>query len=39
VPDVLAATKTAMPDGMKQLAIDCPIKVEGGIGRTLGAAK
>jgi DNA polymerase I-like protein with 3'-5' exonuclease and polymerase domains len=38
-PDVLAITKTAMLDGMKQLAKDCPVEVEGGIGRTWGAAK
>ena len=37
--EVLAITKTAMLDGMKQLAKDCPVEVEGGIGRTWGAAK
>jgi hypothetical protein len=38
-PDVLAITKTAMIDGLQQLATDCPIEVEGGIGQTWGAAK
>jgi DNA polymerase-1 len=37
--EVLAMTKTAMLDGMKQLARDCPIEVDGGISRTWGAAK
>jgi hypothetical protein len=38
-PDVLTMTKTAMLDGMKQLAKDCPVEVEGGIGATWGSAK
>ena len=33
------AAKTAMLDGMKQLAKDCPVEVEGGIGATWGFAK
>lgn len=37
--EVLAITKTAMLDGMKQLAKDCPVDVEGGIGATWGSAK
>jgi DNA polymerase I-like protein with 3'-5' exonuclease and polymerase domains len=37
--EVLAMTKTAMLDGMKQLAKDCPVEVEGGVGTTWGAAK
>jgi DNA polymerase I len=37
--EVLAMTKTAMLDGMKQLAKDCPVEVEGGIGKTWGSAK
>jgi DNA polymerase-1 len=37
--EVLAMTKTAMLDGMKQLAKDCPVEVEGGIGATWGSAK
>ena len=37
--EVLAITKAAMIDGMKQLAKDYPVEVEGGIGRTWGAAK
>ena len=38
-PDVLTMTKTAMLDGMKQLAKDCPVEVEGGVGKTWGSAK
>ena len=37
--EVLTMTKTAMLDGMKQLAKDCPVEVEGGIGKTWGTAK
>ena len=37
--EVLAMTKTAMLDCMKQLAKDCPVEVEGGIGKTWGSAK
>ena len=37
--EVLAMTKTAMLDGMKQLAKDCPVEVEGAIGKTWGSAK
>ena len=37
--DVLAMTKTAILDGMKRLAKDRPVGVEGGIGRTWGGAK
>ena len=37
--EVLATTKTAMLDGMKQLAKDRPVEVEGGIGKTWGSAK
>lgn len=33
------AAKAAMLDGMKHLAKDCPVEVEGGIGRTWGSAK
>ena len=33
------AAKTAMLDGMKQFAKDCPVEVEGGIGATWGFAK
>ena len=33
------AAKTAMLDGMKQLAKDCPVGVEGGVGKTWGSAK
>ena len=32
-------TKTAILDGMKRLAKDRPVEVEGGIGRTWGGAK
>jgi len=37
--EVLTMTETAMLDGMKQLAKDCPVAVEGGIGKTWGSAK
>jgi len=32
-------TKTAMLNGMKQLAKDRPVEVEDGIGKTWGSAK
>jgi DNA polymerase-1 len=38
-PDVLTKTKTAMIEGMADIAKDCPIEVEGGIGKTWGSAK
>ena len=34
--EALTMTETAMLDGMKQLAKDCPVEVEGGIGKTWG---
>ena len=37
--EVVTMTKTAMLDGMKQLAKDCPVEVEGVIGKTWGSAK
>ena len=33
------AATAAMLDGMKQLAKDCPVEVEGGVGKTWGSAK
>ena len=38
-PDVLAKTKTAMIEGMAEIAKDCPIEVEGGTGASWGVAK
>jgi DNA polymerase-1 len=38
-PDVLTKTKTAMIEGMAEIAKDCPIEVEGGTGESWGAAK
>lgn len=38
-PDVLAMTKTTMIEGMAEIAKDCPVEVEGGIGKTWGSAK
>jgi DNA polymerase I-like protein with 3'-5' exonuclease and polymerase domains len=38
-PDVLTKTKTAMSEGMAEIAKDCPIEVEGGTGASWGAAK
>jgi len=37
--EVVTMTKTAMLDGMKQLAKDCPVEVEGVIGKTWGSTK
>jgi DNA polymerase I-like protein with 3'-5' exonuclease and polymerase domains len=37
--EALTMTETAMLDGMKQLAKDCPVAVEGGIGKRWGSAK
>ena len=37
--EVFAITKTAMLDGMKQLAKDCAAEVEGGISKRWGSAK
>jgi DNA polymerase I-like protein with 3'-5' exonuclease and polymerase domains len=37
-PDVLAMTKTTMIEGMAEIAKDCPVEVEGGIGKTWGSA-
>ena len=37
--EALTMTETAMLDGMKQLAKDCPVEVEGAIGKTWGSAK
>jgi hypothetical protein len=36
---VLAKTKTAMIEGMAEIAKDCPIEDEGGTGASWGAAK
>ena len=38
-PDVLAMTKTTMIEGMAGIAKDCPVEVEGGVGKTWGSAK
>ena len=38
-PAAAAPARAAMLDGMKQLAKDCPVEVEGGIGKTWGTAK
>ena len=38
-PDVLAMTKTTMIEGMAEIAKDCQVEVEGGIGKTWGSAK
>ena len=37
--EVLTMTETAILDDMKQLAKDCPVEVEGGVGATWGSAK
>ena len=37
--EALTMTETAMLDAMKQLAKDCPVEVEGAIGKTWGSAK
>jgi len=37
--EVLTMTETAMLDGMKQLAKDRPVEVEGGICKTWGSTK
>ena len=33
------AARAAMLHGMKQLAKECPVEVEGGVGKTWGSAK
>jgi DNA polymerase I-like protein with 3'-5' exonuclease and polymerase domains len=37
--EVLGLTKTAMLDGIGKVANDCPVEVEGGVGKTWGSAK
>jgi DNA polymerase-1 len=37
--EVLGLTKTAMLDGIGKVAKDCPVEVEGGVGKTWGTAK
>jgi hypothetical protein len=37
--EVIGLTKTAMLDGIGKVAKDCPVEVEGGIGKTRGSAK
>jgi len=37
--EVPGLTKTAMLDGIGKVAKDCPVEVEGGIGKTWGTAK
>jgi DNA polymerase I-like protein with 3'-5' exonuclease and polymerase domains len=37
--EVLGLTKTAMLDGIGKVAKECPVAVEGGVGKTWGSAK